>query len=81
MTEEQKQYLQGFVSGTNLARSALGFPPFAQTLARNGTALPVPQPTAESMASGPEAIHYQAQDRFLAEGKKLLDAGDVGWVS
>ncbi|MBV8231843.1 MAG: NirA family protein [Planctomycetaceae bacterium] len=71
MTEEQKQYLQGFVSGANLARSASGLPTFAQTLARNGSAPPGPQPAAGSLPSGPEAIHYQAQDRFLAEGKKL----------
>ena len=35
------------------------------------TAAAGPRPAAGSMPSGPEAIHYLAQDRFLAEGKKL----------
>ncbi|MDQ3815548.1 MAG: NirA family protein, partial [Armatimonadota bacterium] len=94
-TEEQKQYLQGFISGSNVARAALGMPglsmavPSVEPVATppapaqvtngaangamtNGTAKVVEKP-AEPMPVGPEAIHRQAQDRFLAEGKKLTN--------
>ena len=71
LTEDQQRYLQGFVAGADLARSARGLPTFANTLSRNGvTPAPVTAP-AESLPGGPEAIHYQAQNRSLAEGKKL----------
>ena len=75
LTEDQQRYLQGFVAGTDLARNARGLPTFANTLHRNGVtppvvSTPVTAPVA-SIPGGPEAIHYQAQDRFLAEGKKL----------
>ncbi len=70
MTEEQKHYLQGFVSGADLARSGRGLPTFANTLFRNGATAPAPS-TAEVLPSGPEAIHYRAQNRIVAEGRKL----------
>ncbi|MEJ7639828.1 MAG: hypothetical protein WKF75_18125 [Singulisphaera sp.] len=73
LTEDQQRYLQGFVAGTDLARTARGLPTFANTLYRNGVT-PPPAPgtaPAESIPGGPEAIHYQAQNRSLAEGKKL----------
>jgi ferredoxin-nitrite reductase len=75
MTEEQKLYLQGFVSGASLARSARGLPTFASTLlqSRGGgaTGEPAARTTSENLPKAPEAIHHLAQDRFLAEGKKL----------
>lgn len=55
-SEEQKLYLQGFVSGLEIARSRGGAP------AAGGDAKP----------AGPEAIHLEAQDRFTAAGKKLV---------
>ena len=67
-TEEQRQYLQGFVAGADLARSASGLPTFARTLSRNGV---LPPPATPSKPLGPEALQYEAQDRFLADGKKL----------
>src|ERR1700730_16845560 len=61
---EQKRYLEGFVAGAQIARTA-------QRLARpgNGAALPaVPvEPT------GPDAAHLRAQDRVLKAGGKLAD--------
>ena len=86
-TDEQKSYLQGFVSGGDVARAMRGLPTFAGTLAHLG--LPPdahgssngahPRPAEdtrpageEAVPSGPEAIHYLAQNRFLAEGKKLV---------
>jgi ferredoxin-nitrite reductase len=56
-TPEQKRYLEGFTSGLGIARSAPG---------RHGAAVAA-QPI------GPDADHVKAQNRFLAEGKKLSD--------
>jgi ferredoxin-nitrite reductase len=76
--DEQKQYLQGFLNGVDLARASQGLPTFAATLG-----LPVAPPGApaaspvrvvpseESVPTGPDAIHLQAQNRVIAEGKKL----------
>ncbi len=60
-TDEQKNYLQGFVSGLEARRAAQGLPPLAPGKASSGGA-----------PSGPEAIHHQAQDRTVAEGGKLV---------
>jgi ferredoxin-nitrite reductase len=80
-TPEQQYYLQGFVAGTDLARSAQGLPTFAGTLNRNGAALPLALAGAPARAaavpSGPEAIHYLAQDRIVAEGRKLCPEEEV----
>ena len=56
-TEEQKLYLQGFVAGSSLRRPLPVIPTFA--------------PAVEAAPTGPESIHRAAQDRFIAEGKKL----------
>jgi ferredoxin-nitrite reductase len=63
--DEQKQYLQGFLSGAETARAARGLPTFASTLG-TPTATPATEPT------GPDAIHWRAQDRAVAEGKTLV---------
>lgn len=60
-TPEQKQYLHGFAAGSDLGQSLRGQPTFADAL---GIA-------PEQLPGGPEAIHFQAQDRIVAEGKKL----------
>jgi ferredoxin-nitrite reductase len=56
-TPEQKRYLEGFTSGLQIARSAHG---------RHGAAV-------NAGPIGPDADHIKAQDRFLADGKKLSD--------
>ncbi|MBI3706964.1 MAG: NirA family protein [Proteobacteria bacterium] len=58
-TDEQKFYLEGFVSGVEARRKAHGLP-----------LIPGAKP-AEARPAGPEAIHHAAQDRAVAEGKKL----------
>jgi len=63
LSDEQKRYLEGFASGLNVGRAA-------QQLARAPAALP---PKASPEPVGPDADHIKAQDRFLAEGKKLSD--------
>jgi ferredoxin-nitrite reductase len=69
--DEQKQYLQGFLSGVEIARSSRGTATFAGTLGLpadpNGTAGGPNAPTP----TGPEAIHFQAQNRVIEAGKKL----------
>src|SRR3954466_1214559 len=51
-TEEQKQYLDGFVAGSGLRKSV---------------SLPM-----AAVQPGPADIHAKAQDRFTAQGKKLV---------
>ena len=60
-TDDQKRYLEGFVSGQAAARAAKGLAPFFP-VASGGDAMP----------AGPEAIHFRAQSRFVAAGKKLV---------
>lgn len=67
-TDDQKQYLQGFVSGSEVARSARGLPTFAATLGLSPSELPG---KGESLSIGPDAVHHLAQNRFIADGKKL----------
>jgi ferredoxin-nitrite reductase len=65
---EQKRYLEGFVAGLQIAKTAGG-------ISRNGAgpraaavaAHAVPEPV------GPDAPHLRAQDRFLKAGAKLSD--------
>ncbi len=60
---EQKRYLEGLVSGIQVSRAAQGLKPLG-TGGANGVA---------SVPTGPDAIHFKAQDRTKAEGKKLVD--------
>ena len=59
--DEQKRYLEGFVSGQAAARAAKGLGPLFP-VSGGGDAAP----------SGPEAIHFRAQARVIAEGRKLV---------
>jgi len=59
-SDEQKRYLEGFMSGVSAGR-----------LGRSGGGAGAP--AAEAEPSGPDAAHLKAQDRFLKEGKKLSD--------
>src|SRR6202022_2567302 len=53
----QKRYLEGFVPGRNAARATRG----------------VLAPGAKGEPTGPDAIHFKAQDRVTASGGKLSD--------
>ena len=59
-TDEQKRYLEGFVSGVQASRAAAGLKPLAG-VGGGGAAEP----------AGPDAEHLKAMARFEAEGKKL----------
>ena len=58
-TDEQKRYLEGFVSGVQASRAAAGLKPLGGA---GGAAEPV----------GPDAAHLKAMARFEADGKKLV---------
>jgi ferredoxin-nitrite reductase len=60
-TEEQKAYLEGFLSGQAALRAAQG-----------GTLLGTASPAGPAAPAGPEAIHYEAQNRAIAAGGKLV---------
>jgi ferredoxin-nitrite reductase len=60
-TEDQRRYLEGFVSGIQAGRVASGMKPLGGIGGGGGSAEP----------SGPDAAHLKAMARFEAEGKKL----------
>jgi ferredoxin-nitrite reductase len=59
---EQKRYLEGFVAGLQIAKSAGGFPKPA-----------APAAAAAPVVAGPDAPHIAAQDRVVKGGGKLSD--------
>jgi len=61
-SDEQKRYLEGFVSGVQATRVASGLRPLGGV---PGAAAPEP--------AGPEAIHLKAMAATEAAGKKLVD--------
>ena len=63
---EQKRYLEGFMSGLQIARATRGAP--VSTSGVGGAA-----GSAATEPTGPDAAHLRAQDRFIKEGKKLSD--------
>jgi ferredoxin-nitrite reductase len=77
-TEEQKRYLEGFAAGAGLNVALAGAPTFSGTLGLAPEMLPGGSIVAKTQAggevpAGPEAIHFRAQDRQIAEGKKLCN--------
>jgi len=73
-SDEQKNFLQGFVSGTDLARSSRNLPTFASALGLANAAQNAPVDTQSStrlVPNGPEAIHFEGWNRTEAEGGKL----------
>ncbi|WP_291861674.1 NirA family protein [Bradyrhizobium sp.] len=59
-TDEQKRYLEGFTTGLQISRVGRGLGGAA-----SGKSSPEPV--------GPDAVHFKAQDRVVAAGKKLAD--------
>jgi ferredoxin-nitrite reductase len=60
LSDEQKRYLEGFMSGVRIGRLGPQAPTAAPAAAE-------PEPT------GPDAAAFKAQDRFVRDGKKLAD--------
>ena len=61
-SEDQRRYLEGFVSGVQAGRVAQGLKPLG-ALGGNGAAEP----------TGPDAPHLKAMVRSEADGKKLVN--------
>ena len=64
---EQKRFLEGFMSGLQIARAARAVPALAPSTAAAAAGAPAPEPT------GPDAAHLRAQNRFIKDGRKLSD--------
>jgi ferredoxin-nitrite reductase len=64
-SDEQKRYLEGFMSGLQVGRVGRSIGVAAGTGAPAGKVDPEPV--------GPDAVGFKAQDRFVREGKKLSD--------
>jgi ferredoxin-nitrite reductase len=64
-TDEQKRFLEGFVSGLQAGRAVRAVAP------TNAGAAPTDGQGAQPI--GPDAAALKAQDRFVREGKKLSD--------
>ena len=64
-SDEQKRYLEGFMSGLQVGRVGRSIGVAAGTNAPAGKVDPEP--------IGPDAAGFKAQDRFVREGKKLSD--------
>jgi ferredoxin-nitrite reductase len=62
---EQKRYLEGFVAGLQIARTA------GNVAARSGAGPAAPPATPE--LTGPDAPHWRAQDQVTKAGGKLSD--------
>jgi ferredoxin-nitrite reductase len=62
-SDEQKRYLEGFMSGLQVGRAGLNL----GVGGPGGTEKAAPEP------AGPDAAHLKAQDRVIASGKKLAD--------
>jgi ferredoxin-nitrite reductase len=65
-SDEQKRYLEGFMSGLQVGRVGRALGP-----AGGGSASAVPN--AEPEPIGPDAAGFKAQERVLRDGKKLSD--------
>jgi ferredoxin-nitrite reductase len=63
----QKRYLEGFTSGLQIAQRMRGLPAPAASAQPLSTG-----PSGETAPAGPEVIHFEAQNRFTSEGKKLV---------
>ena len=63
-SDEQKRYLEGFMSGLQVSRVGRG-------IGLAGAAGPVGKADPEPI--GPDAAAFKAQDKVIASGKKLAD--------
>jgi ferredoxin-nitrite reductase len=68
---EQKRYLEGFVAGLQIAKTARAKTARAKTVRETGDGATNPARTAEP--SGPDAEHVRAQDRVIKAGGKLSE--------
>ena len=75
--DEQKHFLQGFAMGADVARAVRGLPILSGSAAATGTTIAIgpngASTTTPSAPSSPYPLQIEAQDRFIAQGKKLCN--------
>lgn len=71
-SDEQKNYLQGFALGSDVARTVRGLPILSDSArGNNGTTVQVGGATEAMAYIGPDKIHYDAMQATTDSGKKL----------
>lgn len=72
-SDVQKQYLHGFTTAIDLSRQSSGLPPLSPILTTMTEKDPSPDnpKNVQTTTSGPDALHHNAQNRFINLGKKL----------
>ena len=70
-SEDQQQYLSGFILGSDVARKVRGLPVMTDSGAANAPGVSVTLGNAEAAPTGPDAMAFEAQSRVLAAGGKL----------
>ena len=76
LTAEQKNFLQGFAMGADVARAVRSLPIIAGSAGSTGTTISVGGGAAVGAPvspSSPFPLQIEAQDRFLAQGKTLCN--------
>ena len=72
---EQKNFLQGFAMGADVARAVRGLPILSGSAAAPGTTIAIGQGGGQKSHSagpvGPFPLQVEAQDRFIAQGKAI----------
>ena len=74
LTQEQKNFLQGFAMGADVARAVRGLPILAGSAGGPAATVslgPGGASVGKALPAGPERLQTEAQDRVLAEGKTL----------
>jgi ferredoxin-nitrite reductase len=82
--DSQKQYLQGLMMGSDVARAVRGLPILSNSASGQATNITIGPKNAHEKALNenssklplhvsPEVMHVEAQDRFIAAGKQLCN--------
>ena len=71
LSDEQKQYLQGFAMGSDVARAVRSLPILAGSSSPCGTTITPGSTSPKGSAKDDSSLQRSAQDRFLARGKAL----------
>ncbi len=68
---EQKNFLQGFAMGADVARAVRSLPILSGSATVPGTTLSIGPALSPPAVAGPFPLQVEAQDRFLARGKAI----------
>ena len=70
-SDEQKQFLQGFAMGSDVARAVRGLPIIAGSANPPGTTVALGPGAARPATAGLYPFQVEAQDRFIARGRAI----------